>query len=119
VRCVAADRAEFEAYLGTSIVFARSALHRLQTKYGKRPGWTEWWDGLLSNAAVEFFRKHRNTVLKEARLPIGQIVYQGGHAQDLASIFYYFEDGVPATVTVGRHLGTLEGIVRDAIEKFS
>jgi hypothetical protein len=57
-------------------------------------------------------------VLKEAPLPIGQIVYVGGHTEDFASVFYYFENGIPATLTIDRYLQALEAIGRDAAERF-
>lgn len=38
-KCTPAQRAEFEAYVDASIIFARTALHRLKSKCSNHPSW--------------------------------------------------------------------------------
>ena len=93
----AEHREEFKAYLEASIVFARSELHRFQTKHSRSPGWKTWWNGLLSNQAVNFFRDQRNRILKEGPSKVGQVVHVG-QAPDLAKkAFSDFLEEIEAT----------------------
>lgn len=125
--CSAENRVEFEAFIEASIVFGRAALHRFQKRHGNHPRWKPWWDGLLKNPSVGFFRTERDRLLKEAPPMIGQKAFAGvsverggvstppGNHPTKASEFYYFEGPeVPATVTVERHLAELERILKDA-----
>lgn len=126
--CDPGARIDFEAYIEASIVFARAALHRLQTKYQKRPGWKPWWASLEHDAAIQFFRDHRNWVLKEASLKINQIIYMGsippskeseGEKESLTAERYYcFERDEAPTKTIEKHLRRLEAIDREAHRLF-
>jgi hypothetical protein len=121
---------EFEAFLEASIVFARSAVHRFKSKHGKHAGWKQWWDGLLNDPAVNFFRTERDWILKQASPRIGQRVFApfigpGGaqasaHEPTSASEFYYFENpDTPATDTIDRHLSRLAALLDDAERLFA
>ena len=118
-KCKGDQRDEFEAYLEASIVFSRAALHRLKSAYEKHPDWKQWWDSLLSNPSVKFFRDARNWILKNASPKIGQIVRLGEPKASYASELYYYENPkTPATLTVEGHLDNLETIVREAESRF-
>ncbi len=121
------ERERFEAFLDASIVFARAALHHLEFDFkgrllkSKRPEWKKWWGSLAHVPAVKFFRTERNRILKEGPLKIGQVIRAGKiiKASELARDFYYFESrDIPATVTVGKHLESLETIVSNAETRF-
>lgn len=101
--CSIEQRSQFEAFLEASIVFARAALHRLQSEFRAHPKWKNWFSRLGEDPSVRFFREHRDFLLKEASPKIGQIIsFDVGLT---ACQLYYFEDpSVPATETVKRHL---------------
>ncbi len=63
--CGVEERDKYEAFLEAAIVFGRAALHRLQPLYEKHPDWKQWWNGLLGDESVEFFKSERNYLLKE------------------------------------------------------
>jgi hypothetical protein len=128
--CPADARVDFEAFLEASIVFARAAMHRFQARYRKHQNWKVWWDSLLDNPSVTFFREERDWILKEASPKVGQKIFMpsiGPGGADLpaprpsrASEFYYFESpDVEATATVETHLIALERLLVDAEERFS
>ena len=73
-QCSPEQRTEFEAFLEAAIVFARAALHRLKNEFESHPSWNVWFAQLKGNPAVEFFREHRDFVLKEASPKVGQII---------------------------------------------
>ncbi len=119
------SRVEFEAYLEAAIVFARAAVHRFQSKHKKHPQWKSWWNALLKDASVNFFRAERDWILKEGAPKIGQKVFGAfigpgeesseGYVPARATEFYYFEDpDIPATETVRRHLDALAKLLADA-----
>ncbi len=100
-------------------MFARAALHRLKSRYGSHPEWKAWWDGLLANQSVEFFRDERNWILKEGPPRIGQIVRLGGPRPELAQELYHYEEiGITATSTVERHLDELAKLISEAEVRF-
>ena len=125
--CSASERVDFEAYLEAAIVFARAAVHRTQSRYQHHSDWKAWWDSILSNEAVQFFRTERDWILKEASPRIGQILFAGTagapasrYEPTLAEEFYYFEDPrTSATITVEKHLVELEQLLIDAERRFS
>ena len=119
-RCCPADaRVDFEAFLEASIVFGRAAVHRLKAKYEMQPGWKVVWDSWATEPAVEFFRKERDWILKEAPPKIGQKVFVGSAGPSMAAAFYYYENAeTPATATVERHLATLVTLLTDAEQAF-
>jgi hypothetical protein len=128
--CPADARIDFEAFLEASIVFARAAMHRIQTRYRKHQNWKVWWDSLLDNPSVTLLREERDWILKEASPKIGQKIFMpsiGPSDADIpaprpyrASEFYYFETpDVEATATVETHLIELEKLLIDAEERFS
>jgi hypothetical protein len=102
-QCPPEQRTEFEAFLEASIVFARAALHRLKGEFESHPSWKAWFSQLKGLPSVEFFREHRDFVLKEASPKVGQII--SFNQVTTATQFYYFEDpSVTATATVRNHL---------------
>jgi hypothetical protein len=127
--CRSDQRVEFEAFLEASIIFARSAVHRFKTAHELHPKWKELWDSWAKNASVEFFRKERDQILKEAPPKIGQMLFvgtaRGGTVGPLTAVppdqpgsaaeFYYYEaPGIPASVTVERHLVALCALLTNA-----
>jgi len=138
--CTVASRMDFEAYLEASIIFGRSVLHRLQSEHKQNPNFKTWWDSLEGDTSVNFFREHRNIILKEGPPKIGQVLSMpppiklslklGGDTSTNeldeiddseskaeksynASDLYYFEDpSIPATETVEKHLDQLEQHMR-------
>jgi hypothetical protein len=124
--CTASERLDFEAFLEAAIVFARTAIHRFQKHYRQNSGFSAWWDSLLNDAAVDFFRTERDWILKEAPPKIGQVIFMASGDPDAtayvpgtAGEFYFFEPHVPATVTVDRHLQSLESCLAAAERRFS
>lgn len=102
-QCPPEQRSEFEAFLEAAIVFARAALHRLKGEFESHPAWKAWFAQLKGNPSVEFFREHRDFLLKEAPPKVGQIISFNPVAS--AAQLYYFEDpSVTATETVRKHL---------------
>lgn len=117
--CTFERRDHHEAFLETAIIFARTALHRLKTRHERQPGWKEWWSGLLSNPSVEFIRRERDFILKDAPPKVGQILYGGGSGPSSAKYYYYYEDPqTPASETVRRHVAEIERIVIDGESRF-
>jgi len=126
--CSSDQQVDFEAFLEATIVFARAALHRLKSKYGQHPKWKVWWDSLVNDPAITFFRTERDWILKQASPKVGQKVFvagvidgdQSGYMPTAASEFYYYEDSeTPATDTVERHLASLEYRLREAEQRFA
>lgn len=122
--CSGEKRDEFEAFLEAAIVFARTAILRVERQYKKHPDWKPWWDRLLSNTSLEFIREERNWILHEAPPKIGQIIRLGAAgggappAAERASELYFYETGIPATDTVGRHIDAVERAVNEADSRF-
>lgn len=117
-QCSVQHRDDFEAYLETAIVFARAALHRLQSENSQHPNWKSWWDPLFSNTAVTFFREERNWILKEGPPRIGQVIPLGRSSDLAADLYYYESPGIRATDTVKRHLDEIEKLLLDAQSRF-
>ena len=119
-KCPGDNRNDFEAFMEASIIFARAALHRLQSKYNRHPKWKPWWESLLSNSAVEFFRTERDFIMKEGPPKVGQIVRLGGPPAQMASELYYYEDPqTSATVTIEKHLEEMKLLIKYANNTFS
>ena len=116
-QCTVQDQDMFEAYLEASIIFARTAIHRLQSQYEGHPQWTEWFDSLRTDPAVTFFRVHRNFALKEGPLKVGQIIGFGG-IERAAQLYHFEHPSVDASDTVRKHLAALAITVRSAEAKF-
>jgi hypothetical protein len=120
-QCPAEDRLEFEAFFEAAMVFARSALLRLEAKYKKHPKWKAWWDSLKTNPEVEFFRNERNWIVHQAPPRLGQKIFLGdSQAVQLAGQFYFFKDpSVLATASMATYLDSLNTLVMDAESRFS
>jgi hypothetical protein len=124
--CPPEARVDFEAFLEASIVFARAAVHRFGTTYERHPGWKSVWDSWAEQPAVQFFRKERNWILKEAPPKLGQKAFAASAGADgprfvpSRAADFYFYDGpeVPATVTVEAHLVSLEALLTQAEQTF-
>jgi hypothetical protein len=117
----------FEAYLEAAIVFGRVAIHRqhlaASNKAKNKPRLkaevNEWWNSLLGNPSVEFFRRERDFISKEGPPKVGQLIRLGGPPGQKAEELYYFESPeIPATETVERHLDSVEKIIEDAESRF-
>ena len=72
VDCRAEERDDCEAFMEAAIIFARAALHRFQKQHRNQDGFQAWWDSLRGNPAVDFLRKERDFILKEAPPKLGQ-----------------------------------------------
>ena len=117
-QCPVEKRNEFEAYLEASIIFARAAIHRLQSEHQKKSNWKSWWEGIANNSSVKFFRYQRNMILKGAPPKLHQIISMP--SVSLATNLYYFENPqIPATDTIERHLSNIESLVIEAQVRFS
>lgn len=127
--CPADSRVEFEAYIEASIVFGRSAIHRVKSEYEKEAGFKKWWDSLLDEPSILFFRNERNWILKIGPSQLGQKLVmpliklnvdvgqtmegdttdKTDEAISYASDLYYFDDpSIPATQTVEDYVHQLE-----------
>ena len=118
MQCPLEEREKFEACLEASVIFSRASLHRLETKYKKHSKWKPWWQDLLSNPTVTFFRNERNWILKEAPPKINQVISMGTQPEAAADFYYYELPGIPATTTIEKHLGILENLVLEAESLF-
>lgn len=116
-RCSVDSRENFEAFLEASIVFGRTAIHRLKSQFKDHREWKAWFASLRGNPSVEFFREQRDFILKEAPPKVGQII--GGQPQRAAQMYYFDSPEVPATDTVRRHLEVMATLVQDAEARFS
>jgi len=124
------QREEFEAFVEAAIIFGRAAVHRFKTKHERHPAWKAWWDSLINDPTMTFFRDERNWILKQGPPKIGQkigmpsIGPRGEHIPPPpmanASALYYFDDpGITATDTIERHLMALEILLRDTEARLS
>ena len=104
------ERQEYEAYLDAAIIFARSALHRVHKQFGSYPWFKAVWDSLLNDDAVNFFRLHRDRVLKEAPIKVGQRIVMGA-VENKADALYFFEPDKAASETVAKHIARIAAIV--------
>lgn len=123
------QRVEFEAYLEAAIVFGRAAVHRFKTLHRGHPDWKSWWDSLLRDETMVFFRDERNWILKEGPPKFGQKIWMpsigpgGEHipAEPVASaaaLYYFTDPAIPATTTVERHVLELERLLQEAEARF-
>jgi hypothetical protein len=117
----------FEAYLEAAIVFSRAAVHRLKASADRRvkgnpilkAEWREYWDAMLEDPAIQFFRSERDFIVKEGPPKVGQIVRMGGPGpQKMEELYYYESPDIPATDTIEHHLNSVEKIVIAAEERF-
>lgn len=127
--CSASERVEFEAFLEASIVFARAALHRFKKQYQTHAGFKDWWQQIGSDTAVDFFRRQRDWLLKEAPPMLGQTIYLGSIGPggvsnpavtpSSASAFYDFGDrSMDAAQTVRRRLNEMGALLSEAERRF-
>jgi hypothetical protein len=96
------QREEFEAFVEAAIIFGRAAVHRFKTKHERHPAWKAWWDSLINDPTMTFFREERNWIFKQGPPKIGQkigmpsIGPRGEHIpappMANASALYYFDD---------------------------
>lgn len=114
--CSPSQRDEFEAFLEAAIIFGRSSLDRLKKEFKSHSGWSSWFAALKGNPSVEFFREHRNFILKEASPKVGQRI--GFQPVDIAADLYFFEPNEPATATVRNHLSVIAKLVQEASNRF-
>lgn len=116
-KCSIQEREICEAFIEAAIVFGRTAIHRLQSRFKARPDWKPWFELLLAEPSVLFFRRQRDRILKEGPPKIGHII---GGSPARASDMYYFEDPkISATATIRQHLTKLNAVVADAEARFS
>ena len=115
--CKPHQRMNFEAFLEASIIFARTAIHRLQHEFSRHPEWKDWFDALKDDPAVSFFRVQRDLILKEGRPKLGQII--DFNPIIFAKELYYFVDPtIDASITVRNHLESLSETVHLAESMF-
>ena len=106
--CPLSNRDLHEACLEAAIVFCRTAIHRLETRYEKRPGWKTWFNSLRRDSSVEFIQNERNVIVHEAPPKVGQVLHVGQQV-DLAKWCYYYDSPViPAIDTVRGHVRELQ-----------
>ena len=115
--CRVDQKNDFEAFLEASIIYTRSAMHRLQKQYQSHPKWKPWWDSLRSDPSIAFVQDERNWILKEAPPKIGQVIHVGPQPSP-ASSCYFYETSVPATDTVSRHLERTAELIADGERRF-
>jgi len=117
----------FEAYLEAAIIYSRVAIHRLRREALQRAMGDPrlkaevdaWWDSLLEEPAIDFFRIERDFIAKVGPPKVGQIIRLGGPAPEKMEELYYYENPeIPATETIERHLRSVESIVKDAEKRF-
>jgi hypothetical protein len=122
-----AEHEPFEAYLEAAIIYSRVAIPRLRREALQRAKGDPrlkaevdaWWDSLLEEPAINFFRIERDFIAKVGPPKVGQIIRLGGPAPEKMEELYYYENpNVPATETIERHLRSVERIVTDAEERF-
>src|SRR5260221_145862 len=117
-QCSVSEQDQYEMFLEATIVFGRTALHRLKHQHEDHSDWDSWWEGLLRDEAVQFFQIQRNHLLKVGPTRLHQRI-RLDKATVLASEHYYLETpDVPATATIKRYLDRMVEIVADGAEKF-
>ena len=107
-----------EAFMEAAIIFCRAALHRVRTQYKRRPGWDEWWNGLLNDPDLAFIRRRRDWIVKEAPETFSQVVQPGQPFSFAADCYYYERYDIRATTTLRRCVDATEGHTTDADTKF-
>jgi hypothetical protein len=112
--CDMDHRDQHEAFLDAAIVFARSALLRLQSANKRKPGWSAWWSALAADPSFTFLRHYRNFELHERP----QLVSAGGDRSLALDHCCFGDHTVPAVDTLARHMDRIEEIVRDAEPRF-
>jgi len=117
-RCDVQNRQDFEAFLEAAIIFARTAIHRLQTQCKCHPEWASWFASIKQDPAVCFFWDQRNFILKEGPPKMGQVI--SFNPVSRAAELYYFESpSVDAAATVRKHLRSLATTISEAEKRFS
>lgn len=102
-KCTPQQRTEFEAFLEAAIVFAHAALHRIKSEFKSHRSWKAWLNQCKESPSVDFFREHRDFLLKEASSKVGKNI--SFNTVSTAAQLYYFEDpSITATATVRNHL---------------
>lgn len=117
--CGVDQRDGFEAYLEAAIIFGRTALHRVQSEHDKHPKWKAWWNRLLTNDAVSFFRQERDWILKEGPPKVGQVIRIGQPMEAVADLYYYEDPNIRAATTVAQHLNAVEHLIVEAQSLFA
>lgn len=122
-----AEREPFEASLEAAILFSRVAVHRLHREALRKAKGNsslktevdEWWNSLVEDPAIQFFRIERDFIAKVGPPKVGQIIRLGGPVPKMMEELYYYETSdMPAAETIERHLNSVENIVVKAEERF-
>jgi hypothetical protein len=119
--CSIDRRSEFEAFADAAILFARSAILRIEKEHKSHPEFKSWWCDLLSNSQLEYLRKERNLLTHESPSRLGQVI--GGGAK-MASAMYFYEldlhgNRIDAIETLSNWIMETEKVVDHASKKFS
>jgi hypothetical protein len=117
-QCKASERDAHEAYMEAAIIFCRTAIHRLKTRYHRCDGWKSWFDSLRSNASVNFIQNERNFIVKEAQPKVGQVIRLGQTVEKAKDFYYYESPDISAIETVRRHVNEVERIIYEGESKF-
>jgi len=117
-KCESADQNEFEAFMEASIVFGRTAIHRLKNDFEHHTKSKNWFDSLKENPSIEFVREQRDFILKEGPSKVGQRI---GVAPvvSAAELYFFDESGKPADQTVREHLEALTLVIEEANVQFA
>ena len=118
-QCPVAERDAHEAFMEAAIVYCRAAIHRLRTRYKKSPDWGTWFNSLKGNPSIQFIRKERDWILKEAPPKVGQRIYIDGQIEKAKCLYYYVGEADSTAIdTVRRHVDEIARFIREGEQRF-
>jgi hypothetical protein len=116
--CPMEQRDRCEAFMEAAIIFCRTALQRVRTQYEGRPGWDDWWKGLLNDPDLAFIRRRRNWIVKEAPETFSQVIRPGQPFSCAVDCYYCDRYDIRATTTLRRCVDVTERHTKDADGRF-
>ena len=115
--CSVDQLSEFEAHLEASIIFARSAIQRMQLEFKSHPKWKNWFALMANEPSINFFREERDLVLHECPTHLTQII--NFNAVKRATELRRFKGAdVDAASHVRGHLQSYRTLLDDADRRF-